>query len=324
MVLISVIMPVYNVENYLDRAIKSILNQNFESYELILIDDGSTDKSGIICDKYSNEYPERVRVIHKENGGLSDSRNVGIDAARGNYYAFIDSDDTVEPTFLRTMYDISQESSSDMVICGVKIVDIFDNELDTKFWKLISTGSYNNEELLRLYYNGYSEQCVVAWNKLYNKELFKNLRYEKDRINEDEAILLNLMSAVNKVYVTEEKIYNYRIRKDSIMASLDVEDKSNNLIYEKNMMEILFNRGHYLLNNNFYGKSIAKYNLEYILWNLYKFYNKDTKSRKKYEKKFLKLLKKTIFKYGIGIISMKIGLFVLSKNIYYFLKRIVS
>lgn len=119
---VSVIIPVYQVENYLERAVDSVLAQTLEEKEIILVDDGSPDGSPEICDRYARQYPEMIRVIHKENQGLGMARNTGADAARGKYLAFLDSDDTVEPEMYEEMYEKAREGDYDIVMCDVKIL----------------------------------------------------------------------------------------------------------------------------------------------------------------------------------------------------------
>ena len=118
---ISIIVPVYNVDQYLENCIESILNQTFKDYELILIDDGSTDKSGEICDKYEKK-DNRIKVIHKYNGGLSSARNAGLDLACGKYIGFVDSDDSIHPEMYEILYDLQQIYNADISVCSFKKV----------------------------------------------------------------------------------------------------------------------------------------------------------------------------------------------------------
>ena len=124
---VSVIIPVYQVENYLERAVDSVLGQTLENIEIILVDDGSEDLSGQICDMYAEKYPEKVKVIHKENDGLGMARNTGIEAASGEYIAFLDSDDTAEPQMYEEMYEKALSGNYDMVMCDVRIIYVDEN-----------------------------------------------------------------------------------------------------------------------------------------------------------------------------------------------------
>ena len=183
---ISIIVPVYNVEKYLNRCFDSILNQTFTDFELILVDDGSTDNSGIICYEYKTK-DNRIKVIHKENGGLSSARNAGLDIARGKYIGFVDSDDFINKDMYKILFDTIQANNSDMVICDYYKV----NEDDiNKFRNLkcncenIKIKNLNNlESIDNLFLTG--EKFIYAWNKLYKRELFNDLRYEKGRIYEN-------------------------------------------------------------------------------------------------------------------------------------------
>lgn len=208
--LISVIVPVYNVEKYLDRCIKSILNQSYINLEIILVDDGSKDKCSEICDKWERE-DSRIIAIHKENGGLSDARNVGIDASHGTYLSFIDSDDYVHKDFIKILYELSKKYDSDISMCGVyetceeedTIKNLKEGNEEVKFAKSILSKKDS------LY--------CVAWNKLYKRKVFQNVRYPKGKIHEDVAVIYKLLYFSNKVAITDIKLYFYFNNPNSIM-----------------------------------------------------------------------------------------------------------
>ena len=213
---ISVIVPIYNVEKYLNKCLDSILQQTFTDYELILVDDGSTDTSEKIADEYAAK-DDRITVIHKQNGGLSDARNCGLDKATGKYICFIDSDDWIEDTYLEELLSLAKNNEADIVIC---------NYLKNSGDKSISQPSdpgivdqTGKEAIDNLYGSRYGEY-VVAWNKLYRKEIFENLRYPVGMIHEDEAIFGEVFCRASKVTRTERILYNYRTNNStSIMSS---------------------------------------------------------------------------------------------------------
>lgn len=214
--LISIIVPVYNVSSYLEKCLDSIVNQSYSNLEIILVDDGATDNSGIICDTYSVK-DKRIKVIHKENGGLSSARNAGIDIARGKYFAFIDSDDWIEFDFIELLYNSMKLDNADISQCsfiqerGEHLSDI--NRVEEV--KLI-TGVDAIENL----YNKHTYiDTVVSWNKLYNRKLFDEIRYPEGMINEDEAIIHEILYGVNKVAINESTLYHYTIRDNSITKS---------------------------------------------------------------------------------------------------------
>ena len=209
---ISVIVPVYNVEKYVGRCIDSILNQTFTDFELILVNDGSTDNSGVLCDKYAKS-DDRIKVIHKENGGLSDARNCGIDESLGEYLSFIDSDDWVENNFLKTLYDNAIKHKAEIVI--VNFHKVLDSGLECPLH--IDEVCCSGRESLNYLYDRQSIYINIACNKLYEKVLFDNIRYPVGKIHEDGFTTYKLLSLCNKVYLSDYDGYCYYQRSDSIM-----------------------------------------------------------------------------------------------------------
>ncbi|MBR6147725.1 MAG: glycosyltransferase [Lachnospiraceae bacterium] len=213
---ISVIVPIYNVEKYLSKCIDSILQQTFTDYELILVDDGSTDTSGKIADDYAAK-DNRITVIHKKNGGLSDARNHGLDKATGDYICFIDSDDWIEKNYLQELLGLAQNNEADIAICAYQKSDgNIAVSQPAEPGVIIETGI---EAIDNLYSDRYGIY-VVAWNKLYNRKLFEETRYPVGLIHEDEAVFGDLFLKAKKVIRTERILYNYRVNNiTSIMSS---------------------------------------------------------------------------------------------------------
>lgn len=221
--LISVIIPVYNVELYLCKCIDSVLSQTYENLEIILVDDGSPDNCGEICDKYALK-DSRIRVIHKANGGLSDARNAGLDIIQGEYVAFVDSDDWIEPTMYKTLLKNMMEFHADMSFGGV--ADELENKESCVISKVSDYGctspfSENNIEAMRRYFNG----SWAAWDKLYKAELFDNIRFPKGEINEDEAIVIQLLSLCQTVCYTNEIFYHYIKRNNNSITNASFSKK---------------------------------------------------------------------------------------------------
>lgn len=214
MIKLSIIVPVYNVENYLCKCIDSILNQNFKDFEVILVDDGSIDRSGKICDIYANK-DNRVKVIHKNNGGLSSARNMGLDVAKGEYIGFVDSDDWIEPDMYERMYNEIIKTNSDIIVCNFK--KVFKNVEESYIYRNKSLDLNNIEALNELYNIKYIYN--LAWNKIYKKSLFDNLRYKEGFIYEDEFIIHHLLYKSNKTRYIPENFYNYYQREGSIINS---------------------------------------------------------------------------------------------------------
>ena len=206
--LISVIVPVYRVEEYLERCVKSILSQTYENLEVILVDDGSPDQCPAICDACA-EKDARVKVIHQENKGLSGARNAGIDAASGEYLAFVDSDDYVSPHFIEELYQLLQDTGCAIGQCRFSYVkgDGLVEKGDSAFC------IYRGESLMeQLYGSEEKATCfVVAWNKLYRAELVKEtgIRYPEGRIHEDEATTYRLFHEAKKLAFLDRVLYGY-------------------------------------------------------------------------------------------------------------------
>lgn len=214
--LISLIVPVYNVNQYLKECIDSIINQTYSNLEIILINDGSTDNCGAICNEYAL-LDERIKLIHKPNGGLSDARNAGLDVVSGEYVTFIDSDDFVHPNFIEVLYRNLIETDSDISLCKYfKFQDGDNNEFDELFncSRSVYTGLYMLENLnnLSMYPNN-----VVSWGKLYKSTIFNELRFPVGRVHEDEYLIHHIYSKVRNVCYIDIKLYYYRVRVNSIM-----------------------------------------------------------------------------------------------------------
>ena len=206
--LISVIVPVYRVEKYLERCVESILSQTYENLEVILVDDGSPDRCPAICDSYAQK-DARVKVIHQENKGLSGARNAGIELAAGEYLAFVDSDDYVSLHFIEALYQLLQETGCAIGQCRFTYVkgEALPEEGNSAFC------IYRGESLMEQLY-GPEEKAtyfVVAWNKLYRAGLFKEtgIRYPEGRIHEDEATTYQLFHAARKLAFLDKAMYGY-------------------------------------------------------------------------------------------------------------------
>ena len=218
---VSVIVPVYNVENYLKRCLVSIMDQTYTDLEIILVDDGSTDRSSEICDEYASNDP-RFKVIHKSNGGLSSARNAGISAATGDYLSFVDSDDHPEPDMISSMIECMSRTGADLCICGCNVVDgsgnVTECELRCSLAVEEQLTSYEAQQKLTLDEHWYYS---TAWNKICKAGLFEDLRFEEGRLHEDEFIVHKLFDRCSKVSVIPDKLYNYTVRRDSITGRSD-------------------------------------------------------------------------------------------------------
>lgn len=207
---ISVIVPVYNVEDYLSKCLDSILNQTFVSFELILVNDGSTDRSGKICDEYA-QLDKRIKVIHQINGGLSNARNSGIDIAIGNYFSFVDSDDWIDENMLFEMHQQAIQHNADIVIAGHFIVNL-DEKIEERIKVKIQRILNRIEATLLIL--GDEEIHSFAWDKLYKRELFEDIRYPEGRVFEDTATTYKLFNKAD-ILVQMNQAYYYYLRRES-------------------------------------------------------------------------------------------------------------
>ncbi len=237
--LISVIVPIYKVEAYLERAVDSVLCQTYENLEIILVDDGSPDNCPQICDEYTKR-DTRIRVIHKQNGGLSDARNAGIAMAQGEYVAFLDSDDYIARQFIDKLYNACVKYDSDIAICQYEISNergnIFEfgshdlseiektdltiiNKDVIKISEKMQIQTFSKRELLFQMYEEYhprNTDFIVTWNKLYKRKLWNNICFPKNRIHEDEATTYKIYDKCTSGAYIQEKLYVYYQADDSI------------------------------------------------------------------------------------------------------------
>lgn len=212
---ISIIVPVYNVEQYLKKCIDSILIQTFKNIEVILVNDGSTDNCGEICDEYLSKDP-RVRVIHQKNEGLSEARNAGINIAKGEYIGFIDSDDWIEPTMYEILYSLSIKYNADISTCLIKHHG--KNQKSNIEKSVNQVQVFNSQEAIERLYNN-SLSGFIACNKLYKRNLFEDIKYPKGRVYEDAAVMYRLFDQASKIVFINEQLYNYNHRDQSITRS---------------------------------------------------------------------------------------------------------
>lgn len=212
---VSIIVPVYNVEKYLEKCIESILAQTFKNIEVILVNDGSSDKSGLICDKYSL-IDRRIKVVHKKNTGVSDSRNYGIKVSSGKYIAFIDSDDWVDKEYINILYSNLIKYNADISVC-----DFIRENNESKPKQLLKEKKEilftNIEALNQIYGELYVQMIAVVWNKLYKREIFNDLKFPIDKIHEDEYLTPIALYKCNKIIYTNKQLLHYRDTPNSIM-----------------------------------------------------------------------------------------------------------
>lgn len=213
--LISVIVPIYKVEKYLRQCLDSIINQSYQNLEIILVDDGSPDNSGMICDEYKKK-DDRIVVIHKENGGLSDARNIGLRVMRGDYLMFVDSDDYITRDCISYLYNLSERFNADLVIGGFeKFEDETNIVIETSASEKDTIQRITNKEAMK---NAFINGCA-AWARLYKSNIHRSIMFPVGEINEDEAVVLSLLENCQIVVTSNRVIYKYRYRSQSITST---------------------------------------------------------------------------------------------------------
>lgn len=228
--IVSVIIPVYNVEQYLKQCLDSVINQTYKNLEIILVDDGSTDNSGKICDEYALK-DTRIKVIHKDNGGLSDARNTGLKIATGEYITFIDSDDDIELDMVEYLYSVLIKFNCKMSVCTHNVIK---NNRTKKSFNLKEDFKLSSFDCIKkmLYHDGTD---TSAWAKLYKKDLFENIMYPKGKLFEDIATTYKLFIKSDEIASGHLAKYNYKIRSNSIVrksftkAKLDLIENTDNM-----------------------------------------------------------------------------------------------
>ncbi len=232
--LISIIVPVYNVEKYLEKCIESIKKQTYKNIEIILVDDGSKDNSGKICDQ-AEKKDNRIKVIHKTNGGLSDARNAGLKIAKGDFIGFVDSDDYIKEDMFETLYNLLENYNADISIVSYyeyykdKLIAVKQSDEVQEFSKIEAIKELLIDNKIQSY----------AWNKLFKKELFKDLEFPVNKNFEDIATTLLLFERINKVVLLEDPKYYYVRRDDSIIG------KKNYKTY-KDYLDVIYDKYKYL------------------------------------------------------------------------------
>ena len=232
--LITIVIPVYKVEKYLEKSINSVINQTYQNLEIILVDDGSPDNCPQICEKYAKK-DNRIKVIHKENGGLSDARNAGIDIAKGKYITFIDSDDYVTDDYVEYMYNLIKQYNAKMSTCETQVVNIEkDCNIENNFKENIEVLS-KRDLFYKILFAQKSD--VSAYSKLYETSLFDDIRYPKGVVYEDTATTYKLIEKCEKIATGNKKCYFYCTRPDSISKIKGFN--KNELDYIKNTNDML-------------------------------------------------------------------------------------
>lgn len=212
---LSIIVPVYNAEKYLKTTADSILSQTFSDFELILVDDGSTDKSGFICDGLA-EKDSRIKVLHKPNSGVSDARNAGLDAAVGDYIGWVDSDDIIEPDMFEKLMRTALRENADIVQCEHDRADkLTDGHKEFLYEGITPRELIDTQYTLR---SGRRTNFLALWSKVFRRELFDGLRFPSGRTHEDHALMCRIVMNAKTIFVSKQVLYHYIKREGSIIT----------------------------------------------------------------------------------------------------------
>ena len=318
--MISVIVPIYNVEQYLDKCIDSIIKQTYTDLEIILVDDGSPDHCASICDHYAKK-DHRIVVIHKQNGGLSDARNAGISVAKGDYIGFVDADDYIHPQMYEILYQNLVETEADISVCEFACVQENSNingvEEDLSLFREVITKD-SIMELLE-YMNTIT---VVAWNKLYCSRLFENIRYPYAKVHEDEFVIHHILHECQKVVYSKAKLYFYLQRKEGITGQIRWKHVADGF-------EAYIDRIHFLKENDYSSMEVLSViqMLNYII----KYYDKIAKVKqakglvKKFRVMFKMYYKDREVQNNLGRKKLRLfKCFVISPDLYYSIEVILE
>lgn len=233
--LVSVIVPVYKVEAYLDDCVKSIVEQTYNNLEIILVDDGSPDNCSLMCDEWEKR-DSRIKVIHKQNGGLSDARNAGLDIATGDYITFIDSDDLIDVCMIDIMARKAEEYHVDIVECN--FIKFSDESPKHKENEIHQDDVYETKSALEQLINENAFHYTV-WNKIYRKHIFDDLRFEVGKLHEDVFFTYQAFGKSKTVLKIAESLYFYRQRTDSIMGTAFSRRTLDSLDARKQQLEYM-------------------------------------------------------------------------------------
>ena len=230
---ISVIIPIYKVEPYLRQCLDSVIGQTYQNLEIICVDDGSPDRCGEICEEYAQK-DTRIRVIHRENGGLSAARNTGIEASTGQYICFVDSDDFVTETFVEYLYGLIKKYDAEIAVCPLfrLVSEQKENSMPDGF-----EGGMSPEEALSYIFLHAEYVGVFAWNKIYHRNLFSSIRYPEGKYYEDSGTTYRLFLASNWIAIGKEPKYYYRIARAGQITSSGGEKKLDKIEFLYQMKE---------------------------------------------------------------------------------------
>lgn len=255
--LVSVVVPIYNVEQYLERCLNSIVNQTYKNLEIILVDDGSTDSSGKICDKYNLIYTN-IKVIHKKNGGLSSARNIGIECFNGEYLLFVDSDDFLNKDCIEISLKKILMFEAD--ICIFNYFECNTTNTQSRVLNKLENRLIGKEEIFNKFLTNSKVIYVLSWNKLYARAVIKNIHFPENRIYEDLAVCLDIYQNCSKIIQIDRPLYHYTIRPESLSHATFNWKNENDFLYAMSQnINYFFNNNYNTIGNHIFYVLINHY-----------------------------------------------------------------
>lgn len=256
--LISVIVPVYNVALYLEKCVNSIIAQTYNNLEILLVDDGSTDGSGDICNRFA-EQDSRIVVLHQKNKGLSAARNVGLSASSGSLVSFVDSDDYLEATMLETLHSALSDNNAEMSMCSFKYVNLLKDKEYDKQSPIIDEILDGKTVLLEKFFGRNQIYWCVVFNKLYKRYLFDNISFPEGYYIEDLFVMPKLIGLCNRIACIRTQLYNYVQREGSILHSNNLRDLDHAVGYLKVAEYLSSDKDYSVLLDDILMKGLGKY-----------------------------------------------------------------
>ena len=305
--LVSVIVPVYNVAPYLREALDSVVNQTYKDLEIIIVDDGSTDGSADICEEYADS-DDRIKLIKQPNKGLSGARNTGLEIATGDLVAFVDSDDSISPLFVESLVSAMISSDSQIGVCRCSIIysnGSMNGVAASSVFPTISKGVYERADALKLLVE--ETMSVNVCNKLFRRELFSDVRFAEGHVYEDAYPCFKLFDKAERVVLVDESLYNYRRRPDSITASINMDNINDCLLAHNCVSDLIRQKWSDIIPESLYLKKHQKI-VTFLILSYIKLIKSGTRD-KSLEHELRALILKTKREVGLNTLAPKVKLY---------------
>lgn len=305
--LVSVIVPVYNVAPYLREALDSVVNQTYKDLEIIIVDDGSTDGSADICKEYADS-DTRIKLIKQPNKGLSGARNTGLEIATGDLVAFVDSDDSISPLFVELLVSAMISSDSPIGVCRCSIIysnGSMKGVAASSVFPTISKGVYERADALRFLVE--ETMSVNVCNKIFRREFFSDIRFAEGHVYEDAFLCFKLFDKAERVVLVDVSLYNYRRRPDSITTSVSMDNINDCLLAHNCVSDLIRQKWSDIIPESLYLKKHQKI-VTFLILSYIKLIKSGTKD-KALERKLRALILKTKREVGLNTLAPKVKLY---------------